>query len=399
MACFCCLSQEPTDAEFELEVEPRQFFISGQWTRKFVEMHQGLLRQVRGSTVKASMPPFNNPLKMRFPDSITAVDVPVFGVRITGATLRIFDDRDILDLLQEFEIQIPKHRINTFVQNKMFKVYDMLEAGRAEPTIAETHKEAMYRVEQFCKEFEALTSKTMNGTPAWEAFINKHVRSNWADNLHLDDILSNFGFDKDAADRLGKMEFVHPEGGKTTPYADYSLRWLSKVFLSYGPQVLVTDIVNLIFAMMKMDTQVVPQEAMIVDVIDRFREKLKEGDVDDLWIPTHFIMDAESDDFMAWAIIEHVHRLRGTDLELLVQLAADPELDALAAKLTGKLQCSLIRDKGSRNAQAIVAFITAASVKRSVCRIPTTSSLRTMPSLRAFTPAFTPSPTLAEEPR
>jgi len=161
------------------------------------------------------------------------------------------------------------------------------------------------------------------------------------------------------------------------------------VFLAYGPQVLVTDIVNLIFAMMQMDKSCLRQEDKIVEVIDKFNEKLKEDDLDDLWIPTHFIMDAESDDFMAWAIIEYVHRLQGTDLELLVQLAPDPELDALAGKLAGKMQCSLIRDKGSRNAEAIKEFITAASLTARKSRQIATGSSFT--SHRAKTP-LTPYP-------
>jgi len=349
---------ESTDVE-AVEVI-KNFYISGQWTSKFVDMHQSLLTQLSGSTVKASMPPFNNPLKMQFPESMIAINVPVFGVKITSAMLKIFDNPNISDLLTEFEITIPQNRINTFVQQKMFKVYAMLDAGRAEPTIADTQKEAMDRVEKFCKEFEALTSKTINGTPAWEAFIKKHVSSNWADNLHLDNVLSNFGFDNDAADRLGKMEYVWPDGEKLS-YSDYSLRWLSKVFLSYGPQVMVTDTVNLVFAMMNVEN--LREEALISEVIERFGKKLNEGDVDDLWVPTHFIMDAESDDFLAWAIIEWVHRLRGTDLEVLVQLAMDPELDALAGRLAATMHCSLIRDKGSRNAQAIKEFISAASLK------------------------------------
>merc|ERR1719343_1053149 len=132
----------------------------------------------------------------------------------------------------------------------------------------------------------------IDGTPAWDAFLNKHVMNNWADKLHLDDILSNFGFDRDAADRLSKMEYVRPDR-ENVQYQDYSLRWLSKVFLSYGPQVIVTDIVNLIFAMMKIDN-VVQEEALIADVIERFGVKLKAKDVVDLWVPTHFIMDGES---------------------------------------------------------------------------------------------------------
>eukprot|EP00966_Prymnesium_polylepis_P208392 4827608-Prymnesium_polylepis.1 len=68
----------------------------------------------------------------------------------------------------------------------------------------------------------------------------------------------------------------------------------------------------------------------IAQVIDTTGRKILAGDFTDLWIPTHVVHDAETDDMLSWLLLEHVHLQLGTELQVLVQLPDDPEFDCVA---------------------------------------------------------------------
>merc|ERR1719203_34796 len=109
------------------------------------------------SSLKASVPPFNNPRKIELGNDIMKFDVPVFGPRIPRTTMAIFSHPDIVRLAKELNVPIPQNQLNAFVQNKMEKVHEMIKAAREVPTLAEGQKTAIEKLESFIKEFQALT--------------------------------------------------------------------------------------------------------------------------------------------------------------------------------------------------------------------------------------------------
>merc|ERR1711920_1002737 len=126
----------------------------------------------------------------------------------------------------------------------------------------------------------------------WSTFVNRYARSGWERKLHFDHLLDNFGFDKEASDVLRKQEYIYPDGEAVT-LESHAFRWLSKAFAAYGVEGCMTDVVNLIFAMMG----IIPKdldEGQIAAYVDSFREDyLLRKDFSKLWIPNYFVMDAE----------------------------------------------------------------------------------------------------------
>jgi hypothetical protein len=306
------------------------------------------------SSVKASAPPFNNPQKIDLESSLTPIDVPVFGPSIPRAAMSIFKHPEMCRLAEELALTIPKDKLNTFVQAKMGKVHEMIKAAREEPDLAEGQGAALNKLESFAKEFEALAPADVPDLNAWDAFLGKHVGKGWEQRLHFDSILGNFGFEEEAATKLRKMCYVWPDGEKV-PFEQHALRWLSKAFAAFGPAGTVTDIVNLAFGMMSAPTARI-DEGNVVDIVGRFGQKIASKDFQDLWIPTHFAMDAETDDSLCWLILEYIHRARGSKLNLMVQLPTDPVVDGLATDLTKAGIGKILRDPDSANTNAIKKY-------------------------------------------
>merc|ERR1740121_1701322 len=147
--------------------------------------------------------------------------------------------------------------------------------------------------------------------------------------------------------KLRKMEYVWPDG-ENVPFEQHALRWLSKAFAAYGPPGPVTDIVNLVFAMMPAPTVQI-DERSIAGIVEKFGQKLASKEFQDLWIPTHFAMDCETDDSLCWLILEYIHRARGSKLNLMVQLPTDPVMDGLATDFTKAGIGNILRDPDSTN--------------------------------------------------
>merc|ERR1712224_619698 len=94
-------------------------------------------------------------------------------------------------------------------------------------------------------------------------------------------------------------------------------------------------------------------EGQVVDVIKLFHQKIDSKAFDGLWIPTHFAMDAETDDAMCWLLLEYIHRFQGSRLNMLMQLPTDSALDGLASTVANRpSQNEVFRDPESRNASA-----------------------------------------------
>jgi len=147
---------------------------------------------------------------------------------------------------------------------------------------------------------------------------------------------------------------VWPDGEKV-PFEQHALRWLSKAFAAYGPPGAITDIVNLAFGMMSAPTAQI-DEGGIADTVGEFGQKIASKDFHGMWIPTHFAMDAETDDSLCWLILEYIHRARGSKLNMIVQLPTDPALDWIASALSKQENCKVVRDPDAMNASAIQKY-------------------------------------------
>merc|ERR1719382_206792 len=97
-------------------------------------------------------------------------------------------------------------------------------------------------------------------------------------------------------------------------------------------------------------------EGGIAEMVEKFRQKIASKDFEDLWIPTHFAMDAETDDSLCWLILEYIHRARGSKLNLMVQLPTDPVVDGLATDFTKAGIGNILRDPDSANTDAIKKY-------------------------------------------
>jgi hypothetical protein len=81
-----------------------------------------------------------------------------------------------------------------------------------------------------------------------------------------------------------------------TLIAQDALRWLSKALGAYGVQGALTDVVNVICAMMSVRAPLAPKPSMqaVEALMAQFTREVMSGQrVTDLWVPTHMIQDAE----------------------------------------------------------------------------------------------------------
>jgi hypothetical protein len=302
--------------------------------------------------IKASMPPFNNSRKLDLPKHILSINVPVYGPNIPNSIMKIFEPADMRALAERLSCRIPSYVLNRVVQGKMNKVLDLVKAARDSEDIAHRNGAAIDKLESFVKGFQDLKQADVTDVGVWNTFVNRYASSGWAKNLHFDHLLDNFGFDKEASDVLRKIETKNSDG-ETVTLEHHAFRWLSKAFAAYGVEGCMTDVVNLIFAMMG----IIPKdldEGQIAAYVDSFREDhLLKKDFSKLWVPNYFVMDAEVDDSLTWVILTYVHEARRTTLKTFVQLPSDESIDEAAAKLGKLSDVYVFRDPEAKNQKAV----------------------------------------------
>lgn len=302
--------------------------------------------------IKASMPPFNNNKKMELPKSLLSINVPVYGPNIPKSVMKIFEPADMRALAQRLSCRIPSYVLNRVVQSKMPKVLDLVAAARKSEDIAQRNAAAIDKLESFVRAFQDLKPEDVADVDAWSAFVNRYASSGWAQKLHFDHLLDNFGFDKEASDVLRKLETTNSDG-ETVTLEHHAFRWLSKAFAAYGVEGCMTDVVNVIFAMMG----IIPKdldEGQIAAYLDSFREDcLLTKDFAKLWVPDYFVMDAEVDDSLTWVILEYVHEARRTTLKTFVQLPNDESINEAAATLGTLSDVYVYRDPEAKNLKAV----------------------------------------------
>jgi len=337
-------------------------FCSHQHTNEAVARRADWLAGTEQDSVKASTPPFNVRLNVDLPPKCVSLCIATFGVKLPRVIMKVFEDPALKRLSEEMKIPIPRYSLDSFVQKKMAKVLDLCkEARKPELNLNEKNLAAVAKVEAFCKGFEQLDKEDgmkINGPDKFQEFVLQHVKEGWEEHLHFESVLpENFGFDREVSEtlRTRTIKVQEKEGEVDVALEHHSLRWLTKAFKGYGPVGCLTDVVNLVYAMLNLEQPAEASEQAAIDAFYKFQDLLNAGQFDNMWIPSHLVHDAESDDSLCWLLLEHIHRLRRTELKVLIQLPADEKVDDVAAYLrdhTGD-RVQVFRDKDSSHGKAV----------------------------------------------
>jgi len=307
-----------------------------------------VLESDAASEIKFSLPPFNNAGRLEFPTKVQRINAPAFGPNISNAVLNMYKSPEMKSLADRLNVHVPPNTLNKFIQGKMSKVHDMIRHCRETSEIADSSAAATQRLSQFVEEFEALDGASISSMSDWDAFVDRHVAPGWKARMHFDHLLGNFGFEKEVADTVRRATFTR-EDGETVTFEAHACRWLGKALGAYGPEGCLVDVVNLVFAMTSEDPEGL-SDVDIADRIDAFYRRVDAKDTASLWIPTHFFMDAELDDCLAWVLLERVLDGLEPRLSVLIQLPACGAFDAVAKLWEGRPGCEIWRDPDSRNA-------------------------------------------------
>mmetsp|Transcript_88748 Transcript_88748/g.162684 ORF Transcript_88748/g.162684 Transcript_88748/m.162684 type:complete len:446 (+) Transcript_88748:136-1473(+) len=338
-----------------------RFFWSGHQTTSFIKYRSqewgpkvcGKDYDENSLSIKASMPPFNNSLKLALPKTLVEYNVPNYGPNIGNAIMGIFGTDDMRDLSAKVRAPIPRYTLNSFIQGKMTKVHDMIREARKRDDCTGANATAIDKLEEFTKAFQALKTSDMTCLEDWTRFVETYVAKGWEHRLHFDHLMQNFGYEEKSAKELQQTKIIASDGKEVT-LETHGFRWLSKAFAAYGPKGCLTDVVNLIFAMGKyIPTETLSDEKQITEFIRDFHGNLNSSAFDKFWVPTHFVHDAEADDMLCWLLLEHVHKRMGTTMEVLVQLPSDESMDRLAEVFEKNERCTVCRDPDSRNCEQV----------------------------------------------
>lgn len=336
-----------------------KLFCSHQHTEEASRVRDLWLSSGECDSVKISTPPFNIRLNVPLPQGAVALNIATFGVKLPRVIMKLFQDTEVLEISRNFGIPIPKYAMDTFVQKKMPKVLDLVaEARKPELEFDDADLKAVDKLESFAKAFGKLDGKAMSGPEEFQTFVEQHVAPGWEDHLHFDSVLiKNFGFSESVSEKLrnSKIKVIEKDVESEVSLEHHALRWLTKAFKGYGPVGCLTDVVNLVYAMLNIPQPDKASEEAAMDAVSKFQEKMDQRQFDDLWIPTHLAHDAESDDSLSWLLLEHLHKLRGTRLEVLIQLPAEEKLNDVCDLLKNYKDkfVQVFRDQDSSNGKAV----------------------------------------------
>ena len=316
--------------------------------------------------VKAAMPPFNRRPDMTPLSTTVEYNAPVFGPQIANATMDLFEGGEMAALANELGVRIPRYQLSSFVQKKAVKIKILVAVARERADCAMgANAAAVIKLDAFVSAFEKLNPTHVPNLASWRAFVSQHCPDGWEAKLHFDHVLTYcFGFEAPTAQalRAHKHESTDPKSGEVEVKSleEFSVRWLSKALGAYGPIGCLGDAVNLTLAMLHDTEPKDKSEGTLVGALARVKRLLDEAaggrpaDLAALWRPTHLLHDCESDDILAWLLLERVRRLlRDTPLHVLAQLGTDQRLDVLAAHLAAKGSV-VFRDDDSRNVEAVL---------------------------------------------
>ena len=155
------------------------------------------------------------------------------------------------------------------------------------------------------------------------------------------------------------MTAAMAEPNEPTTLEQYSLRWLCSALSGFGPEGCMGDLVNLVVSMHNSTQPADTSQRGLVRILTEFGNVLKGVDAAqqlrdrNIWVPTHLVHDAESDDTLSWLLLEHVRRLLALPpLQTAVQLPEGSMFDTAEAHFISK-GSKVFRDADSRNGPAV----------------------------------------------
>ena len=224
-----------------------KIFVCGQTTAKVHELSRKLTHNT-DADVRVSSPAFNVKNHTQLPSSKN-YNIPVFG-QIPSVALNVLSPEMRLDA-PSISMKVPGFTIDRFVQGKMKKVHKMVEMCKKEITDSNA---AFGLLDRFAKDFSELDPTSIQSPENWFSFVKKYIDDpDWQEKTHFDHILGLFGFSEDAALRIRQMTITEKDkDGKeeTSTYEQFGVRWLAKALTCFKPDGVLTDVVNLIYAMM-----------------------------------------------------------------------------------------------------------------------------------------------------
>lgn len=344
------ISQSPV--AMSLRRGERRMFLCHQQTLEATRVRAEWLKG-EADSVRASCPPFNTRFEVELPPNTQVLNIATFGVRLPRVIMALFESEEMRAFSEKRKIPIPPYALDTFVQKKMPKVLDLAAEARK----VGANSAAVDKLEAFCKEFQQLNAKTIPGPVQFKDFVERHVPAGWEDQLHFDHVLPVlFGIDPALSEQLRKATITVKEKDKDVevPLEHHALRWLTKAFKGYGPVGCLTDLVNLVYAMLGLEQPQEASEEAVVKEFARFHDCFARKDFSNLWLPSHLVHDAESDDSLSWLLLDYIHSVLGTQLEVMIQLPADGDLDHVAKFFEAHpTRPQVFRDSDSANGKAV----------------------------------------------
>jgi len=357
LCCFPELSSSPRQSR----TKTGGIFVCGQTTRAVHEHVSRWMAAAPNTSVRVSATPFNvknhDALRRSVP-----YDIPCFG-QIPSAALSVLNEKMKQDS-QQLSMKFPGFVIDTLVQSKMTKVRKMVAECQTVFTDS-VSSSAFKRLDTFAEDFAKMDPESIQSTEEWSSFVRRHVDDpKWQEKLHFDHVLGLFGFTGEVASQIRQM--THTEKNKngeeeTTPYEQFGLRWLAKALTGFKPDGCLTDVVNLIYAMMGDPPEKDQTEQDVMRTLENFKKRLARNGrsgFQDLWIPDKLVHDAESDDMLVWLLLRHVHKKIGSTLDVRVQLPPDSGLNEKEQCWSGQPSTIVFRDQDSKNLDALLTFHT-----------------------------------------
>lgn len=240
-------------------------------------------------------------------------DITCFGVLIARSIVKLFShpmfdaDRGRINKLLEYAM-------DTFVQTKVAKIMPLVNELSNRGL-----NDAVAKISKFLVAFPVLKLDDIKNEQDWCTFLKEvGIPDGWETKLHFDHVLGLFGVDAVTAQQVRETKFQ--DKNETVTLEQYSLRWLSKAIGAYKIVGCLTDVVNLIYAMLKIDPNVKQTELDVCNTIETFGVWLSNGNFKShMWIPDVIIHDNEKDD----ALCVILCRALNAKLEEYVQIPAD----------------------------------------------------------------------------
>jgi hypothetical protein len=322
----------------------KNIFVSCQQTKRIIKE----LNENKYEIVRTSCPHFNICTEMKLKDELNGVmvdeyDIPVYGMLITKAIYNIFKLPQISKLCNELKIPAPKFKLNLGLQSKANDVLKISSFVKEKYSHDSDIIACAVKIENFIKNFQLL--KSIRNFDEWNKFIASYdLPSNWFLNLKNNNVLQLFGFSDGVAKNIRHHKLSN---GATLEKTTVSL--LSKLLAGYNIKESLTDIINLIHAVLGKTYEGYPTEIEIMETVNSFCKRIENNNFNNLWIPDVIMHDAERDDMLSCVILLHLNK----NIKYIVQLPSHERFDPIEKMLQND-NTRIIRDNDSKNGYSIM---------------------------------------------